>query len=357
MSYFFKLIYKKILVFFFRFLYGKIYLSKNFLVKKIQSNKELKKNKYFIYFINKGRIYTDNTQNVAVICKNNLIKECSFQHKNNRLVGAIHNPVLKYGTPRFIKKFNGTVFSLVQGASGENYFHWLMDILPKIKICLEYYSIKKIDYFYTAKLNNAQTESLKYLGIDHNKIINSRSFKHIKADTIITTSHPWYRRGGFHAQSDQLPKWSINWIRKKFLHFKKRFKVNDKIFLDRLDSTHKHCQIINYEEIKKILKKNNFQIVQCSKFSFAKQIYMFWKAKFIIGVHGAALTNIIFCKPKTKILEIKPYKHPGKYYKRIAKIRKLNYKIIQSEKKYTRNLLGDIFIEPNKFRKIIKNKY
>lgn len=80
---------------------------------------------------------------------------------------------------------------------------------------------------------------------------------------------------------------------------------------------------------------------------------MFWNAKYIIGAHGAALTNIVFCKPKTKVLELKPFGHPGNNYQRISKINNLNYSSIQSDKKYLKNKIGDIFVDLNELNKKI----
>jgi capsular polysaccharide biosynthesis protein len=82
---------------------------------------------------------------------------------------------------------------------------------------------------------------------------------------------------------------------------------------------------------------------------------MFWNAKYVIGAHGAAFTNLIFCRPKTKIIEIKPFGHPGRNYQRISKINKLRYKSIISEKKYLKNKNGDIFIDIKKLQKIMDN--
>ena len=46
-----------------------------------------------------------------------------------------YNSSLKQGTPALQKRFKGKVLILCQGASGiNNYSHWLLDILPKIKI-------------------------------------------------------------------------------------------------------------------------------------------------------------------------------------------------------------------------------
>ena len=45
----------------------------------------------------------------------------------------------------------------------------------------------------------------------------------------------------------------------------------------------------------------------------------------MVGAHGAAFANIIFCKPKTKIIEIIPSNHPNKQCERISKILNLRY--------------------------------
>ena len=72
------------------------------------------------------------------------------------------NEVLKTGTPKILKKYNGVVALLAQGASGhENYAHWLIDIIPKIKMLNTKFSEKKIDYYYFSKLNNFQKAIFK----------------------------------------------------------------------------------------------------------------------------------------------------------------------------------------------------
>ena len=349
--------YKKLTEIFFKFLYGDINIdnSKNSkLISKIKvTNKFFKKKSYFIYSIKNGSVFTDNTENVAAISNNKLHVESSFQHGNSKIISVKNNSVLKKGLTNFQKKYHGNVLSLVQGASTENYFHWLMDILPKIRIFKSKYSIDKIDYLYLGDLTSSQEESLKFLGIKKKQIIKSKIYKHINANKIFFVTHPWYFKGKFHDQSHNIPRWQIIWLKETFLKFKKKFKINKKIYIDRTESKFSHCQIINHLELKKYLKKKKFKIVRLGSQSFAKQIYMFWNANYIVGAHGAALTNLVFSKSKTKVIELKPFRHPGKNYQRISKINKLNYHSIESQKKYLKNKNGDIFVDLKKLDKKI----
>ena len=58
------------------------------------------------------------------------------------------------------------MLSLTQGASGHsNYSHWLLDIIPKLKIFSEKYNLNKIDFFYFSKLNSFQKQTLKLLNL------------------------------------------------------------------------------------------------------------------------------------------------------------------------------------------------
>jgi capsular polysaccharide biosynthesis protein len=243
-----KKIYKNLVKLFFYFLYGSIEINNNLkLIEKIKiKNKYFGNNRYSIYKIKDGVTFTDNTQNVAAISNNKLHVEPSFQHGNDKIISPKFNPVLKRGLINFRKKYDGTVLSLVQGASTENYFHWLMDILPKIKIYSSRYLVKKVDYFYLPNLTSSQKQSLQYLGIQSKKIINSSLYKHISAKKIFFVSHPWYTKGKFHDQSHKLPKWQINWIRTTFIKFRKKFKISKNIYIDRSESKHSHCQIINH---------------------------------------------------------------------------------------------------------------
>ena len=354
---YFKYLYRIIVNNLFFIIYGKIHYKKNYKnnlkINTLKNSLIKKKNKfnYKIFNIENGRVCTDGVEQVAYIANNNIIDEISYTQINGRLVSAKRNFVLEKGTPYLMKKVNGTVLSLAQGASGNNnYFHWMFDILPKIKIAISYYPRNKIDYFYMPKLQDFQKRILKILNINF-KVIDSSKFKHLSAKNIIVPEHPWYIKNRVFDEVEKLPKWIIKWLSSSFKT--KPWRKKTKVFIDRSESVNKHCQLINNQEVIDYLKKKNFKILKIGKYDFLEQIKIFSSAKIIIGPHGAAFTNLVFCKSKTKVIEIKPADRPNNY-RTISKFMNLNYKQIKT--KPTNNLKntnGDIFLNIKYLKNII----
>ena len=293
--------FKKIFQIFFLLIYGKVKYQKdntysnNIIKRKIENIvSDIKGSKsYFSYKIKNGRVYTDYVEHVAIIDDNTLINGASYQQVLGELRDANENIVLNKGTPRIKKRIEGRVLSLVQGASGnKNYLHWVFDILPKIKLCSEHYPLSEIDYFYAPSLQYFQKETLSILNIDKNKILDSNVNRHIE---------------------------------------------NDKEVFD-------------------FLKQKGFSKYRTGELSFFEQIYLFNNAKFIIGAHGAAFTNLTFCKPNTNIIEIKPLAHPNNVNKRISQINKLNYRLIKTKNlDENKKKFGDIYLPIKELEHCLKS--
>ena len=356
-------VYKNLVRKLFKIFYGNIFF---FFKRKYSSNVEIfkinssiicraDKKKYHIYKIINGRISTDFVENVAVIDGNRIIDKASYQQVKGNLKIAKFNSVIKNGTPYFKKKFNGRVLSITQGASGHsNYFHWMFDILPKIKLYSEIFDLKDLDFLYANKLLRYQKKTLSLLGLDAIKIIDSSKYRHITSDEIIISEHPWYQKGYIMKEAYKIPPWTVKWIKKEFLPYKKKFYCNEKIFIDRSESKFHHCQIQNNDEIINFLKDKGFTSYKVGQLSFEKQIYLFNNAKIIIGAHGAAFANLAFCKPNTKIIEFKPVWHPNLVDKTISKINFLNYRLVNTPLvKKNLSSKGDIYLDKKKLNKII----
>ena len=58
--------------------------------------------------------------------------------------------------------------------------------------------------------------------------------------------------------------------------------------------------------------------------NFTDQVIYFYNDEYIIGFHGGGFANIVFCKPKTKIIELRGI-HSGNPIENLAKKNDLNY--------------------------------
>lgn len=75
--------------------------------------------------------------------------------------------------------------------------------------------------------------------------------------------------------------------------------------------------------LEELLLPLGFELFESSNYSVLEQIQIFADASEIVAVHGGALTNIIACKPNTKILEIFSHVYRNGDFREIA--RNLNF--------------------------------
>ena len=285
-----------------------------------------------------------------MLSNNRIINGPSYQQVKGELKTVENNICLSIGTPRIKKKFKGRILNLVQGASGHNNFsHWILDMLPKLKLYNEVFEYNDLDYLYLNKLNPFQKKSLELLGFQNLKIIDSNYYRHIECDELIATQHPSYFRGFILDQAKYVPNWIVKWLRDSFLKKSKKINMKKNIFIDRSLSGFKHSQIINLEEVQNLLKEKSFDIVKLENLSFDEQIYVFSNAKIVVGAHGAGLTNLCFSKEKTKVIEIRStepgYGFQNKVYERISEINNLNYSLLSTPYLSKKNINGDLFVD------------
>tara|TARA_Y100001958_G_scaffold129865_1_gene98602 strand:- start:277 stop:1401 length:1125 start_codon:yes stop_codon:yes gene_type:complete len=336
---FIKRLYRETVIKIFYFIYGKPKLLKN----KIKDNSVneykivLGGNKYQIFKFDYGTIFTNSNDTTAYISKNNYLSDASMQFYKFDHINSLNGPISKNetlfnGTPKIKKKIKGNILSLLSGgAAKDNFTHWFTDIIPRIKIFSTKFQLSEIDKYYVPSIKyKFQIESLKYFGIKQNQLISSEKFKHIQGKCIYATSHPC------HFLPTKVKKWSIDFLNKKFSKkiYKDKYK---KIFIDRdqfklidLNNLEKYKDLrvlINENEIKNYLKSEGFDIIKPEEYSFKDQVKIFSSTKFVIGLYGAAMMMLSFCKKNTRVLEIKP-KLGGNEFKNISKLKNLKHRQI-----------------------------
>jgi tetratricopeptide (TPR) repeat protein len=190
---------------------------------------------------------------------------------------------------------------VVPGKFGYNYFHWMIDIFPSLGFLhrsgIDINGIEKIFIDSYCDLQ-FQKESLEALGIPKTKIIDidqySNNYPHLKANCLVVPSPN---------QTVRATKWSCEFLRNLFLNKNNLEKSNQKerLYISRKMATR---QVINEDEVIVFLEKFGFKSVTLESLSVYDQASLLATAEVVISAHGAGLTNLIFCSPGTKVIEI-----------------------------------------------------
>lgn len=112
-------------------------------------------------------------------------------------------------------------------------------------------------------------------------------------------------------------------------------KFKSKIYIRREDANYR--KILNEYDLISKLREKGFEIINPQHFEILEQMKIFSNAKVIITPHGSNMSNLIFCKNGTKIIEISPElnnsyeQNISNRYKNISDFLNLNFQKIRAD--------------------------
>ena len=197
----------------------------------------------------------------------------------------------KFFTEDFYKKHSTldnlkTIENAFIIGSSKNYYHSIINFFPRL------FSYKESIFKNIDKL---------VIGDDKLKPIFEYLLQElkIKLDIKVIENDVYYFKDSVFTLNNNLEKISDLY---RNVFYNDKLSANRKIFISRKDATSR--TIINESELIKFFKSSNFEIINLSEKSFIDQIKIFNSAKLIVAMHGAGLTNLLFCKNNTKVVEI-----------------------------------------------------
>lgn len=205
-----------------------------------------------------------------------------------------HDFVLKQRRLRWSRKLEGTAL-LLAASNAENYYHWLFDSLPRLKLIKQSgFDLTEIDWIVLDRSRNSfQLEGLKHFGISETKLQRCSKRTIIECERLIVSSMPG--RLGYP------PRWVIDFLRAEFWPTKVPPR-HRKIYISRALSRGR--KIENESDILGVLEAMDFEIVRAEHLSFEQQVKLFYEASHVVAPHGAGMSNIAFCQPGTRVLEL-----------------------------------------------------
>jgi capsular polysaccharide biosynthesis protein len=90
----------------------------------------------------------------------------------------------------------------------------------------------------------------------------------------------------------------------------------------------KSRHLLNEDRVLDALRPLGFELVDPGTLDHADQVRLFNEAEAVVAVEGAALTNIVFCQPGTRVLEIRPDRRRFPYWIGLCKQMALQYRCV-----------------------------
>ena len=256
-----------------------------------------------------------------------------FDHFLDQITTDLNKKIL------YIKKLDNTFFLNFH----YNYAHNLLEILPKLfflnfnkntdisynvkilkdsshgltqvlQLILELFNFKgKINEVNYDVITRNNDMAVNYIFNQKNNCFYNLSNTVFEIKNLFLYASNYYNLRAARYNFLKMSKYFWNYFYNSYFYKVKPFR---KIFVYRtLKNKHQNSiRCLNQDEIYNFLKKYDFEKIDPNKMSVINQMKAFSEAKEVIGIHGAGLSNIVFCQPKTKIVDINNFSN-DKYHR------------------------------------------
>jgi hypothetical protein len=201
---------------------------------------------------------------------------------------VLRRPLL--GRPRHVPGVSATIVARY----ADSYHHWMLDLLPRLDLLNR--SGVEFDRLIAPDALAYQRETLDAAGITAQRRIPYSPDTYLCLDRLIVPSMP--------GTPGQSPPRSCRYLRELFAGALAGRRPTRRLYVGRGD-THRR-KLGNEAELVDTLSRHGFESVTMAGRTVAEQAALFAEAAVVVAPHGGALTNLVFCQPGTKVVELFP---------------------------------------------------
>ncbi len=205
---------------------------------------------------------------------------------------------------RLPKYRRGTAL-LLGAANSDNYYHWLVDSLPRWNM-LQAAGWREYEYVLLhSQPCRFQEETLDWLGVPAARRLRcSKNFVH-QFERLVVPAMPFARKA--------VPTWVAPWLRSLAPPAPSG---PEKIYLSRRGAPRR--RFASEAELMPALAARGFVCLQPETMSVAEQARGLGSARWIVAPHGAALANMVFAPPGARVMEFFHPQHKNQCYENLA---------------------------------------
>ncbi|MBK9282902.1 MAG: glycosyltransferase family 61 protein [Sphingobacteriaceae bacterium] len=235
----------------------------------------------------------------------------SFRHKNS----CSFINILLFSFFKTKKKISEPALSISFGWY-DSYYHFTCECLVKLFLLKDY--IPNSILVFPKQIQPFHAQWFKLLGVKN--IVYLDNSEVIQTPLAISSEFP---ARDLNHHSEILPDFS-KWVLEK-INIQNQKKIK-KIFVGRKNPTRR--KLLNNDEVKTLITSLGFEYVEMEEMSIEQQIATFHHAEQIISVHGAALSNLIFSKKGTFVLDLCQEDFKQWCFLKLAMVQELKYEFL-----------------------------
>jgi capsular polysaccharide biosynthesis protein len=207
------------------------------------------------------------------------------------------------------------------GGSAANYYHWLLDYLPRIVLYREYgFAESGLRLALVRDPPAYVREALTLLGLDDRHMLWIEPEMVASFPRLLVASQ-FSRRGNVHPSAAGFlrgalppPAGRAPWRR---------------LYVSRADAGKR--RVVNEDALTQALAAQGFERIVCSEYGFSEQRQLFAEASIIVAPHGASLANLIWCAPRAvTLIELMPDAEQLQHFAMLSRMIDARYEVVRS---------------------------
>lgn len=189
----------------------------------------------------------------------------------------------------------GASVTLAAMAADSNYFHFLLNSVARLVYVAAMPELSPQYYVVSGAVTDFTADTFALFGISRDRLRGIEEGRVIRPERLVApplVHHPFV-----------VPAHVCEFIRSQVLaHVPAPSGARRRIMIDRSDATSR--RIVNFTELQPVLEEFNIELVRLKGRPVREQAQVFRDAELVIANHGAALTNLVFCDPGTRVLQV-----------------------------------------------------
>ncbi|WP_158305481.1 glycosyltransferase family 61 protein [Opitutus terrae] len=203
------------------------------------------------------------------------------------------------------QRLRGRTLNLCSSEATVNFYHYMMDAIARAALVQQAgFTWADFDHVVLPRLRTPTTTAIeRAIGVPAAKIIRMGRRQQFACDVLVQPSFPGTIAGA--------PPWVVEFYRELF-PAPEMGRRDRRLYFPR----HGRRSLLNAAELEPLLSGQGFESVDPGTTPHLRERLA--EAAYVVGVHGAALTNLVFCRPGTRVLELLPsdsaHHHNAFYY-------------------------------------------